>query len=95
MTSLIQIARSWYDYIRGTAYTKHLMEKRLAICDGCEYKVATTGTAQILVGALANSDPHAMFSCGACGCPLVGLTAGASNKCSMDKWKPAGDESYF
>jgi len=95
MTSLIQIARSWYDYIKGTPYTKMLMEKRLAICDGCEYKVATNEAAQILVGMVANNDPNAKFSCGACGCPLVGLTAGTANSCKKGKWKPAGDESYF
>jgi hypothetical protein len=92
--NLIQIAQSWYAYLKGSPYTKQLMAKRLEICDGCEYKVMINAAGKVIVSLITN-EPDGQYSCGACGCPLVGKTAGASNECPKGKWKAAGDESFF
>lgn len=93
-TSLLQIAKSWFAFAEGTPYTKGLMQKRLAICASCENKEALTTIGGALVKVLTNEE-DLLYRCGICKCPLAGLTAGTSNKCPVDKWKPAGEESYY
>lgn len=94
MSSLVQIARSWYDYIKGTPYTKQLMAKRLAVCDDCEDKVLINETGKVIMKVISN-DPNGTYQCGVCHCPLVAKTAGTANECPKRKWLKAGEESYF
>ena len=96
MTSLVQIAQSWYKFISAEEATKQLMEQRLAVCDTCPNKQQLTGVGKLLVGIVENNKDN-LFKCGLCGCPLSGLTAHPANKCSDNppKWDVAGAEPSF
>lgn len=93
MTSLSQIARSWFKFIEGDAYTKLLMARRLAICDTCEHKKEINSLGRLLIQAI--NDEASTFQCGRCGCPLAGKTAEPMNECPLGKWKNTGEQSYF
>jgi hypothetical protein len=93
-TSLLQIARSWFAFAEGTGYTKGLMQKRLAICGECDNREAINGAGEVFIKVLTD-DKDLLYRCGICKCPLAGLTAGTSNTCPVNKWRPAGEESYF
>lgn len=93
-TPLIQIARSWYAFLKGDSYTKLMMQKRLAICDSCEYKAQISIAGQIIMTLISN-DPDATYQCTKCGCPLMGKTAETLNECPIGKWKANTKQSYF
>lgn len=93
-TPLIQIARSWYNFLRGDPYIKLMMSKRLAICDTCEYKVQINTAGKIIMKVLSN-DPDAVYQCGKCHCPLMSKTAETLNECPLGKWKANTKQSYF
>lgn len=90
---LIEIAIGWYNYAHGGSYIKNLMEKRLSICDGCPNKKQLSATGVIIVKLI--NEEGSMFQCGLCGCPLSALTANPASACKDNKWKPAGEESFF
>lgn len=76
MTSLLQIAKSWYEYTKGSDYTKQLMTKRLEICSQCPNR-KEVATVEI---------------CGLCHCPLAAKTAHPTNECPDKRWGIAGTE---
>lgn len=91
---LVQIARSWFKFIQGNAYTRVLMSNRLAICDECPHKTLINEAGQVIMKVLSN-DPNSVYQCGKCKCPLMGKTADPANRCPIGKWNVAGQESYF
>lgn len=93
MTSLLQIARSWYNFYVATPETKHIMSKRLEVCDKCEHKVQVSEAGKILIQAV--NEEASVYQCGVCHCPLAAKTAHPMNECPLGKWKIAGEESYF
>ena len=90
MLNLINIAVSWYDFVKGNSYTKSLMEYRLNICDTCEHKQQINSLGKFLVTTVNES--ASIFSCGICKCPLAAKTAGLENTCPLNKWGIAGTE---
>lgn len=93
-TALIQIARSWFAFLKGNPYTRSMMQKRLNICDTCEHKVQISAAGQVVMNILSN-DPDATYQCGKCGCPLMSKTAETLNECPLGKWKANTKQSYF
>lgn len=94
MLDLVNIARSWFDFIKGDSYTKLMMQKRLAVCDQCPEKVQINKAGQLIMNVL-NNDPDAVYQCAKCGCPLMAKTAGSLNECPLGKWKSNTQQSYF
>lgn len=90
LKALTDIAQSWYDFSKGSDYTKQLMEHRLKVCDTCENKQQLNTLGQVLVTSI-NQD-GSLFSCGLCKCPLAAKTAGTNNTCPINKWGIAGTE---
>lgn len=93
MISLVNIARGWFNYIAGDPFTKLLMGKRLAICDGCEEKVEISELGKILIKAI--NEEGSTFQCRKCGCPLAGKTASPMEECPLKKWGKSEEQSYF
>lgn len=81
MNTVGTILKSWLLYIQGSSYTKHLMEKRIAICLQCPHKSEALGFLQ----------------CGLCKCPLAGKVAHPDNSCpdKPKRWAEVADEDFF
>jgi len=90
---LLDIARGWYNFAKGSAYIKRLMEKRLAICDVCPQKKQLSAAGQLLVQTI--NEEGSNYKCGMCGCPLASLTSLPEARCKDGRWLPAGEESYY
>jgi hypothetical protein len=75
---LLQIARSWYEYAKGSDYTKQLMDRRLRICSECPNR----------------KEVASVEICGICKCPLAAKTAHPGNFCpdTPPRWNVAGTE---
>lgn len=93
MLKLSHIARGWFNFIKGDAYTKMMMTKRLVICDTCEEKKEISSLGKLLIQSI--NDEASVFQCGRCGCPLAAKTAEPLEQCPLKKWTIAGEESYF
>jgi len=86
--NLIQIAKSWYTFNKGSDYTKALMEKRLKICDTCPHKVQMNSLGRVILNKI--NEEGSIFKCDLCSCPLSALTAHPANKCKDNRWGVAG-----
>ena len=93
MSSLVNIASGWYNYLNTTSYTRKLMRYRLNICDTCPSKVQLNKLGQIVIKAI--NEEGNLYKCKECGCPLAAKTASLNEKCPLEKWSIAGTESYY
>jgi len=76
MNKLLEIAAAWIAKANPTEEQKKLAEKRLAICEGCEYKRHNKLT-----------NHH---YCGECGCPLAAKIFSplpGKEACPLAKWE--------
>jgi hypothetical protein len=74
MIDLLEIAQSWYRVGQHTPEQKEIADERLAVCNGCEFKV---------------DDFTRMFhKCGACGCPIKAkvYSPRGAVACPKNKW---------
>lgn len=93
MIDLKLIGQGWFNYMKGSSFTKNLMTKRLAICEQCPHKKQLSGTGKVIVQAI--HEEGSIYRCGLCNCPLATLTAAPGAGCKDKRWAPVGDESYF
>jgi len=93
VSSLIDIAKGWYNYVASTPYTKRLMEYRLDICDKCPKKEQLSEVGMKIVTAI--NKEGSLYRCGECKCPLAAKTANPKETCPLEKWRIAGTESLY
>lgn len=90
---LLEIAKSWYDFITADNHTKSMMQSRLEICDKCPFKAQISPVGQQFLTTI-NSEAN-LFKCTKCGCPLAAKTARYDNKCPINKWGVGGSDSMY
>ena len=88
--NLFNIAKSWYEFQKGTQETRILMDKRLAICEKCPHKEQLSSIGKILVTSV--NEQGSLYRCGICKCPLAAKTAHPQNTCpdNPSQWGMAG-----
>lgn len=84
MSTLSDIAKGWYAYIKATPETKARIEARLACCDNCPNKVQVDPVGALLFGVL--NDPNNTYKCNLCHCFLGAMAALPEPKCKLNKW---------
>lgn len=81
---LKEIAKGWIDFVYAPEENKPVIEKRLAICNDCEYKVQLSKTAINIITMV--HEKASIYKCGKCNCPLAGKSANMESKCPLGKW---------
>lgn len=73
MTKFIEIAKAWAISINPTEEQKLLADKRISVCNYCEYRKYNELTD--------------IFYCGECKCPLKGkIYSPVEKSCPKNKW---------
>jgi hypothetical protein len=70
MNKVKEITTAWKNVLVGDAEIKAVAEERMAVCQGCEFKIQFFGA----------------DVCGECMCPLVAKTCSPLNACPKNKW---------
>jgi hypothetical protein len=84
MSQLKDIAIGWYNFTNATSEIRKVMEKRLAVCDGCPNKVQVSPAGAFIMSFI--NDENNLFKCGLCGCPLGPLASHPIPQCQANKW---------
>lgn len=84
MSRLTDIATGWYNYIKGSPHTRSLMVRRMAVCDGCEYKEQINAAGQVVMDLF--NDKNNTFVCGLCKCPLGAKSSVTKPTCPLGRW---------
>lgn len=88
---LTTIAEGWFNFAKGTEFTRELMRYRLSICDPCEHKEQLGVLGQKVIQSI-NSEGN-LYKCAKCKCPLASKTAATGAQCPLGKWGISGTEN--
>lgn len=80
---LIDIAKSWYSFMKEDGTDLVLANERLAICDACPDKEQLSTVGKRLMNTI-NSE-SSTYKCGKCHCPLASKVFSSSG-CPAGKW---------
>lgn len=93
MSNLLTIAQGWYNYINSTPKIKRLMDRRLAVCNGCEEIRETSPAVRSATKLLTNTT--VMHYCNKCKCPLGPKLSSPNESCPLKYWQAEPVNSNF
>ena len=82
MSSLVNIAKGWMNVI--THHNSEMAMQRLAVCDGCSYKLQVSDVGTRIISVINNE--ASVYYCGKCGCPLAAKVTVAAEQCPENLW---------
>lgn len=73
-----EVAEGWWNLIFKPEDIEKEAQKRISICNLCEYKDTTDKACKV---------PLSNPCCSLCGCPIASKTRSTNSECPIGKWK--------